>query len=29
MSTFISPVRPATVYPDSDGQSMADNTLQL
>jgi Uma2 family endonuclease len=29
MSTFISPPRPAIVYPDSDGQPMADNTLQF
>ena len=29
MSTFISPPRPAIVYPDSDGQPMSDNTLQF
>jgi Uma2 family endonuclease len=29
MSTFISPPRPKIVYPDSDGQPMADNTLQF
>jgi Uma2 family endonuclease len=29
MSTFISPPRSAIVYPDSDGQPMADNTLQF
>jgi Uma2 family endonuclease len=29
MSTFISPLRPKFVYPDSDGQPIADNTLQF
>ena len=29
MSTFISPARPAIVYPDNDGQPMSDNTLQF
>jgi Uma2 family endonuclease len=29
MSTFVSPPRPAIVYPDSDGQPMSDNTLQF
>lgn len=29
MSTFISPRRPAIVYPESDGQPMAENTLQF
>jgi Uma2 family endonuclease len=29
MSTFISLPRPAIVYPDSDGQPIADNTLQF
>jgi Uma2 family endonuclease len=29
MSTFTSPPRPKIVYPDSDGQPMADNTLQF
>lgn len=29
MSTFISPPRPKIVYPDSDGQPIAENTLQF
>jgi Uma2 family endonuclease len=29
MSTFISPPRPAIVYPDNDGQPMSENTLQF
>jgi Uma2 family endonuclease len=29
MSTFISPVRPKIIYPDSDGLPMSDNTLQF
>jgi Uma2 family endonuclease len=29
MSTFISPPRPAIIYPDSDGRPMSDNTLQF
>ena len=29
MSTFISPRRPAIVYPESDGQPIAENTLQF
>jgi Uma2 family endonuclease len=29
MSTFISPPRPAIIYPDSDGLPMSDNTLQF
>jgi Uma2 family endonuclease len=29
MSTFISPPRPKIIYPDSDGQPMAENTLQF
>jgi Uma2 family endonuclease len=29
MSTFISPPRPAIVYPENDGQPMSDNTLQF
>ena len=29
MSTFISPPRPKIVYPDSDGQPMAEITLQF
>jgi hypothetical protein len=29
MSTFTSPPRPKIAYPDSDGQPMADNTLQF
>jgi Uma2 family endonuclease len=29
MSTFISPPRPAIVYPENDGQPMSENTLQF